>query len=265
MPLNLVEKIELISATLLFTYSTKRMPAKKTERKTRYRKTPGRRPNLLSCAEKVLDIWTKREDALSRGVRASNPKLIREALGYFKVARGFPGLANTDVQKQLASVIKRFKPLSNSGQLQRERQVAKDVQQLRDRLTKRLNLTKEPLSAASKLLWLKYQDPFVIFDSQAVAALEDLYRCGSRITGYSEYIEQWESAYKSLLPAVKTACVRLAKSLGTSRKWRNHKGLKGTVRRKWFVRRVFDQYLWQWGVKVLAARKGGVYARCMNY
>ena len=64
------------------------------------------------------------------------------------------------------------------------------------------------LSAASKLLWLRYKSPYIVCDLRAVTTLKKL-GCRFNDRKYSEYCEQWKAQYQKRESQIKTAASRL--------------------------------------------------------
>ena len=80
------------------------------------------------------------------------------------------------------------------------------------------------LSLASKLLWLRFRDPFVIYDSIVLSAL------GTRVADYPGYVVAWNERYARHEAAIARACAGLSDS---------HQ----VANEEWFRRRVLDVML----------------------
>jgi hypothetical protein len=92
------------------------------------------------------------------------------------------------------------------------------------------------LSLATKLLWAKYRDPFVIYDSVVRKHL------GTPTGDYAAYLEAWDDCYSRHRDALVAACDELASKPSTQ-----HRGAGGVVTEEWFRRRAFDLMIWHHG------------------
>jgi hypothetical protein len=101
----------------------------------------------------------------------------------------------------------------------------------------------ELTSAASKILWMRYQSPLVIYDSLAHGALKKLEQLKDS-AGYPDYFASWHRAYQSVVSGVSSACRELVGikqfTLATEM---NDQELRDLVERVWFQERVFDHWL----------------------
>jgi hypothetical protein len=121
---------------------------------------------------------------------------------------------------------------------------AEKVEKLTDELKKKIGSAN--ISAASKLLWLSFRDPFIIYDSRADYALRQGFN--ARFDGYREYAAAWRNAYAKHEAAIAKAVEELPKArvFMRSEPPLDHEILR-TARETWFKERVFDTFLWEMG------------------
>jgi hypothetical protein len=199
------------------------------------------RPSFGFCALQYLLTWLRDEKHLHELMRGQGDKLdagIEAALPYFQVARNFAGISKDDTKRQ---DIRRALMQADAFADDPERCVRELAGNLESTFDKNL------ISAASKLLWLRHRDPFIIYDSRAVAALAiDRYGGSFDKRSYPEYCERWRSAYATHRKDIKTAVAELGDLHGIVRQlvpeW-SSKEVSG----RWFAERVFDRYLWMSG------------------
>ncbi|MFC4311410.1 hypothetical protein ACFPN2_20085 [Steroidobacter flavus] len=161
---------------------------------------------------------------------------VRSALAYFKVSRGFAGIAKPDIGKKIASLLvdhsKRVTPKTAPTR----------VSELASAFERELD-SNNLLSAASKLLWLRSRTPFVIYDSRAVRALSLEQRFDKR--NYASYSQAWKLAYRSRQADIHHALKNLPKFAHfTAAADRGETYIAEIASHEWFAERVFDQYLW---------------------
>lgn len=196
---------------------------------------------LEYCALRFLLQWLRREEALHQAI-ASEPsdEEIRDALAYFRVSRNFKGLSKES--GKAASIRKALITVRNDKELSPEKKVEELAQSLETEF-KKFNL-----SAASKLLWLSFREPFVIYDGRAVDALSNkLGREFSR-RDYTEYLAAWRSEYAAIDSAIERAASQLPKGRVFMPSCRlTDEELLLLAKTPWFKERVFDIFLWEVG------------------
>lgn len=112
-----------------------------------------------------------------------------------------------------------------------------DVEDFSDALFKAKLLAghnKKAIVAASKILWILNKEEIIIQDSRAKETLEIL--IGKRIRDYSDYCTYWEKQYQIFKPAY----LKKIKDFGIET-------LDSLFKEEWFIRRTFDNYLWNRG------------------
>ena len=104
------------------------------------------------------------------------------------------------------------------------------------------------ISAASKLLWIRYRSPVVIYDSQAIACLNKTVSGNLREGEYKPYRQEWLRQFAEREESIRSACAELCRvkdfSLAHAM---SDAELMELVSSRWFQERVFDKYLWSGG------------------
>jgi hypothetical protein len=196
---------------------------------------------LEFCALRFLLQWLGSEQSLYRAI-ASSPtdEDIRKALAYFQVSRNFKGLS-----KEPAKVTLIRDALLNTRS---NRILSADMKV--EELARALQLRFEQfnLSAASKLLWLSFREPYVIYDKRAVEALSQKFKHKFSHRSYSQYAGAWRSQYADLESAIGTAVKELPKGRMFMPACRlTDEELLRLAGEAWFKERVFDIFLWEVG------------------
>jgi hypothetical protein len=168
-------------------------------------------------------------------------------LSYYKIARNFRGLKEDEVAENISKEL-----LEIDGS---EENYIKNVEDLAASFKK--SYGQYNLSAASKLLWLRYRSPYLIYDSRAVTAL---HRMGNKFRNadYTLYCESWRREFEKRSDEISLAAHGL---VNLPRKYTpaftlTDDDLVKIADSKWFIERVFDIYLWEAGV----AKKNGLLA-----
>jgi hypothetical protein len=178
----------------------------------------------LSSRDRLERLETLCRAAINFGVARTLPKAFDEGRGLQRLS---PALAVLDRNTR--------KPIAPQGAVE-------VVYRVRDQLGRAYG-GKAPLSVATKFLWLRNQDVFVIYDSQARAAL------GTRNGDYGAYLQRWQQGYLELRDAIR----RVSSVLPRQRQYLScaHSVSKQEIheaaREEWFWKRVYDIYLWRRG------------------
>jgi hypothetical protein len=189
------------------------------------------------CAFRFLELWEKYEKDLHNDMQGTpSGYQVRNVLNHYRVARNFKGLSDEFAEKISAHLVE----VSDS-----HGQPADKVIELAGRFEK--DFEQLNLSAASKLLWLRNQSPYRIYDAQAIKGLR---RLGKFHRGdYKSYGEAWEREYETRSGEISLAARGL---VNLPRNYMRDSSLSGDqltklVQAKWFRERVFDIYLWEIG------------------
>jgi len=195
-------------------------------------------PPFEYCALSFLEKWVRNERRLHDEISADAPiDSIRDALATFRVSRSFPELS-----KKIKLV--RSALLRVSGRPTRLNVVSR-VDALADQFGE--DFGSRNLSAASKLLWLRYRSPVVILDARSVAALCRLGRL-SKPDSYASYHTAWCEEFEHRQSDVSDACRKLLKVEAFTSAWRTStSAFRSEVTTRWFAERSFDAFLWELG------------------
>jgi hypothetical protein len=193
--------------------------------------------SFLDCVREYAGYWTTKESGfvsgLAAGAESDRLAALRGAAGYFKIARNFP--EEFDTKKG----IPRLKPVLDAiDRIPLESVTRESLPQVVDRLRVdfgRSYGSRDLLSAATKLLWLRHRDVVVIFDGNARTALK------ARYGDYRDYLGKWFSEYRRRAEEIRTACDEFWTELGLE--FDPDSRSAG----EWFRRRAFDIYLWRTG------------------
>ncbi len=194
------------------------------------------------CATRFLCQWEKREKNLFEGLSAGpTDKLIVEALAYFQVARNFKGL--TKDQKAAGRIRTSLLNVQNDVTL------TSPVGKVDALVTALQNdFGKFNISAATKLLWLSYRDPFVVYDKRAITALTKKAKHRNISKNYSNYTVAWRSEYAKSEKGIVDAIANLPNGRSFMPKTSlTDANLIALSTEQWFKERVFDIFLWEVG------------------
>jgi len=201
-------------------------------------------PGFEFCAFRFLEQWQDEEYALFNAISSTpTDKDIRKALSYFQVSRTFEGL------KEPAKVALILKSLV---QVRTDQSLAASEDKV-NKLTELLlpEFNQNNLSAASKLLWLSYRDPYVIYDSRAVRALTRDFGYRFQDRDYAAYSRSWRQEYAIRQTSIEAAVKELPKGRIFMRSYPfSDDALLAMAKEPWFLERVFDIFLWEVGADI---------------
>lgn len=190
------------------------------------------------CAMRYLLLWETDERELhALMTNHPSPLSLRKSMQHFRVARSFKGVADQGNATFILNAV--------AGVAQEISSPREAAMSLAAQFQKRFN--KFNLSAASKLLWLTFRSPYIIYDARAVAALRSL---GWEFDNkdYAKYYEAWHSQYDQHKLEIEQAAERLTKLQPFFGAWHDSEdSLRKTASQPWFLERVFDNYLWELG------------------
>lgn len=194
---------------------------------------------LEYCALRYLLVWEQKERSLHAGMKASpSTEDLHKSLRHFRISRNFKGVEKKQNANRILHAVSRVTHNKDSS-------APKNVVALAAMFAKDFGQTN--LSAASKLLWLTYRRPYVIYDARTVSALHKL-GCKFNKRDYIEYFAVWQEKYNEHRSSVKEAAQRLANLQPFFASWHTTSiSLSALARRPWFLERVFDLYLWELG------------------
>jgi hypothetical protein len=163
-------------------------------------------------------------------------KTLHEALKFYRVTRNWPG-NGIERFKPLLEILDEISDSKPSTTLERTQAVAKVVKKLKP------HTEKELFSLATKMLWIWFKQPFIIFDKNAASSLG---LNSLSINQAEKYYNKWESAFDNEMSGIEEAC----RHLPQQRSWLKHgdkitdnelESLSGEL---FFHQRVFDNFLW---------------------
>ena len=194
-------------------------------------------PTFEYCAFRFLTQWQEEEAELYHAISATPTyKTIRLALSYFQVSRTFKDI-NVDANAQF--VAEALISVREDARLSIGHEKVHALAEIFKSRFKQLNL-----SAASKLLWLSYREPYVVLDSRAVNALVAM-SDGFIGLHYGAYAKVWREQYQKREPLIRTAVAKLPNARMFMREELPPDDiLLKMVNESWFMERVFDIYLW---------------------
>jgi hypothetical protein len=198
-------------------------------------------PSFEFCAFSFLTQWQESECALHRAI-STVPTVedIRKALNYFQVARTLKGLNEPGRADSILDCLIAV----------RDDQTLQSPHEKVDRLASELRITfgQMNVSAASKLLWLTFRDPFIIYDTRAADALSRHFR--HSFSSYEQYLQAWREEYLKIEATIRAVVTELPKArLFMRLPPPPDPELLRMAHETWFMERVFDIYLWEVGAR----------------
>jgi hypothetical protein len=163
---------------------------------------------------------------------------VRSALKHFRVARSFKGLAS---ERAVESIVDSLQDVDSQKASSPEEKVITLASHFKK------NFGQFNVSASSKLLWLRYRSPFVIYDSRAVLAIQR--ESGTfKAQDYELYCRRWRALYGNNLEDIRRATLRLREWATLLPPWnKTPHDVAMLASEAWFVERVFDRFLWERG------------------
>ena len=195
------------------------------------------------CSFYYLRQWLRSEKQLHTALNSNAEDIIHnglsDAVKFFIVARNLP--RKHDIGRGLP----RYKPLLDAFLTVNQMDVTVgNYQDILLRFQRELSIGyggKKLISLCSKLLWLRYQDPYIIYDSRVRSSLS------VRPGDYGAYVREWLASYREIQSAIVEACSRIPIStryIDFELSEEDIEGIDSTVSQAWFHKRVFDMCLW---------------------
>jgi len=190
-----------------------------------------------------LQQWLSSERSLHDALSGTDERSIREGLSSavksFGVARNLP--RKYDVDRGL----NRYEPLLEVFLQLKEQEISESnfinvVDNFQSAISKRYGGQKL-ISLSSKLLWLRYRDPFIIYDNRARTSL--------KVTpgDYSKYVAEWLKLFQLCQERIAAICSELSSVYRYAEfeyDESNFAEIKNISNEEWFHKRVFDICLW---------------------
>ncbi len=196
--------------------------------------------NFFYFAITYLNDWFLYDRKFFRDLKSRKPEKqlngIRNAAKYYKISRNFSIIEEDErLGKALELLNMTNRPSSRSN-------IKNEVCDFSEKLKSYYG--KNVISAASKLLWLKYRAPIIIYDDRAANCLREM-NSSLKINDYESYIILWVKYYKECKLKIEKACKNLYnyKRFTLANNYSN-KEIKNLISKRWFKERVFDKYLW---------------------
>lgn len=211
-----------------------------------------------SFAAQYIDDWRQGDSRFVRGLRRGNKRpdrlrCLREAAGYYRVARNFElkydGLKKDDPKYdefRLGKVLDALDALDQLEPITSER-VDESVESLVKQLVKQLedDYKFTATSASSKFLWIRrHPCPVVIYDKRARTALSRLGAGKLTEHDYVGFRKAWREEFGKRKDAIICACNGLARLDDFAPTTEDGDELDSVVKADWFHERVFDKFLW---------------------
>lgn len=196
-------------------------------------------PSLEFCALRYLLLWHQTDSRLHDAMKAE-PHVgdLRAALHNYGVARTFKGIKD---HAKASCALQALREIDNQPGLSPVEKVEFLMGQFAT------HFERANLSAATKLLWLRYRSPFVILDARACTALVELKQKFDK-RSYAEYFDAWNAAFNQQKERVIAAADQLATVQPFFAAWHpTPTSVLDLVRQPWFLERIFDIYLWEKG------------------
>ncbi|HXD33007.1 MAG TPA: hypothetical protein VN643_17925 [Pyrinomonadaceae bacterium] len=149
------------------------------------------------CALRYLLAWETDERELHAAMtNRPSPLALRSSMQHFRIARSFKGVAEEKNANLILNALDRVVRNRTSSQCDNVMALATEFQN---------HFGKFNVSAASKLLWLTFRSPYIIYDARAVAALR-LLSCEFDNKDYPKYYEAWHSRYDQHKVEIERGC-----------------------------------------------------------
>lgn len=187
------------------------------------------------CALHYLNMWIAHDSVYYNGLKRNkiDEKLesLKKAAKYYKVARNLPKKYDKKERySDVLNIIENVKSTKNStGTINLIKETEGKISGIYGR---------KALSFTTKILWLKLQDPIIIYDKKVRTAL------GTRDGDITQFYEEWQRKYAECEGQIALACARLRKISRYSYNNIPAEEIAKLSSRSWFKKRVFDMYLW---------------------
>lgn len=192
-------------------------------------------PSFEKCARNYLGFWLEWDEpchsVITNSDASKNEKLcaLGRAIWFYRIFYGF--------HKKFEEGKSRYEPvlciLESTSGLEDNASAAEIADKTHAFIDKLHGVytNKRNISAASKLLWLKFRHPFIIYDEMARAAL------GAKYHDLCDYYGKWLEQYEQHRGEIESVCASLASKAEVARE-------------RWFHERVFDNWIWTKGIAI---------------
>ncbi|WP_281647374.1 hypothetical protein [Parendozoicomonas sp. Alg238-R29] len=162
-------------------------------------------------------------------------KALLDAAKYYKIVRNFKTIDEPYRFKKAHEILNTVESISHDN-------VSDKVLELAFKFENSYGTN--AILAASKLLWLKFKSPVIIYDSRAYNWLK---RKNNKITlgEYKNYRDAWLTEFEKVLPTIKECCSELVSVKKFTQAYElSDSEISSLTSEPWFHERVFDKYLW---------------------
>ena len=198
-----------------------------------------------TAAAELLVLWWREEEPLHAALKGGSRGAQRESLGraasYFRVARSLKRSFDEELGMPRFEPLRKCMAAVTTAGASDQRFTATTMSVARA-IAARYG-GHSYLSLASKLLWIKFLHPFIIYDSVVRE------RLGTPRGDYHSYVAAWQERYAIHREAIKWACTALPRSSHSGQALPTITGAAAhaVAREEWFRRRVLDILLWHGG------------------
>jgi len=195
------------------------------------------------CALQYLNQWLEHDKKYYEDfnnvnlVKSDKLNSLKAAATFYKIARNLP----TSFEKDMN--VERYQPVLDILETISIENITNNVIEELNRVRKSISLQyggRDVLSLTSKLLWLKFRSPIIIYDSKVRQAV------GAFNNNYEDYCKKWNDKYKEHELDIEIACIKLheVKNYCIDPDVATQDYIKEIAKEKWFRERVLDIYLW---------------------
>ncbi len=202
-------------------------------------------PSFDHCALHYLDQWFLQERpfhlALAAGDTAARLEALPRATQHFRISRNLP--AAYDLGRGVPRLQPLLDVLDAAGEVFQDSSSPSEAVEYFRRAAGKAYGGRDLLSLSTKILWLRYRDPFIIFDSRVNTTL------GLHTRSYEDFERPWRQHYEPVASQIAAASATLSAARGYAACGSTvpEADIADASSREWFHRRVFDTYLWYRG------------------
>lgn len=195
------------------------------------------------CSLHYLNQWLRVERFFCDGIRSPDRvtrlQAMSSAAKHFKVARNLPAVHENGKERYapVLDLLDKIGPRDIS-----KRNFVERVDELRKGVSRHYG-GRDVLSFVSKIMWVKFKSPIIIYDKQARQALE------TESGNYGQYCARWLESYSAKEDAIVKACAKLPKmrKYCVAPAYATESIIENIASKDWFRHRVFDISLWHLG------------------
>jgi hypothetical protein len=193
-------------------------------------------------ALRYLDQWLSKDrvfcEGLAEATKSKRLDALRNAAAFYGVSRNLR--TEFDRDERLGPLLTIVDSLSRTNIEHRD--LVGSVLRVRDRIRADYG-NRGVLSLTTKVLWLKFKMPLIIYDRRARMAL------AAKEGDLADYYCRWTIGFESAEPEISRACRSLvnARDYCVDPSAITDDELQEIASQEWFEQRVYDMYLWNRG------------------